>query len=156
MYKYNSVNDEKISLHDCRANKIEFKDGVLSFFFPEGFWIIPSHPQNESENTVLTGPSQVDFEIGDIDSCEVNIFRHIRKTLIYIKKDRDIRKFIDDVNSGRYEVEFITEYKTFSSTLFRCWVWMKKRPYHRECEIELHDNAKTTYRWDEIRYDHYW
>ena len=120
MYKYNYVDDEQISLHDCRANKIEYKDGVLSFFFPEGFWVTPSHPANESENMVLTGSSRVDFELirDDLEDCSVDIFRHIPRSLTYIRSSRDIKLFIDDVNSGKYEVEFITKYVAYHATLF--------------------------------------
>lgn len=37
-----SDNDEFISLHDCHATKVLFENGVLTFVFEDGFWIIPA------------------------------------------------------------------------------------------------------------------
>ena len=61
----------------------------------------------------------------------------------------------DAVNCGDYRVEFITQYKSYQSILFKCWVWFEKSPYYYECEIILH-TEKVTYKWNQLRYDCVW
>ena len=72
-----------------------------------------------------------------------------------IREDWEPINFIDAVNCGDYRVEFITQYKSYQSILFKCWVWFEKSPYHYECEIILH-TEQVTYNWNQLRYDCVW
>lgn len=155
MYKHYDSDDSNISLHDCRAEKIIFEDGILSFVFPDGFWITEKHPQNNSDTTVLTNSSQVDFQIvdGELDGIEIYLFKRNRKKIV--RDDWEPTKFINAVNAGDFQVEFITQYKGFQSYLFKCWVWFDKKPYHSECEIIL-NSEKALYCWNELRNDCAW
>lgn len=156
MYTYCDTDDRHISLHDCHAKKMTFENGILSFVFPDGFWISQQHALNHSENTVRTGPSQVDFEIIDeeVDGIEVSVFRIKRKGKA-MREDWEPMNFINAVNAGDFRVEFITQYKSYQSSLFKCWVWYDRKPYHSECEIILH-SENTVYRWNNLRYDRCW
>ena len=156
MYKYSDLDDSYISLHDCQAEKIKFDHGVLSFFFPEGFWIAGQHPQNKLEEIVRTDAAQVDFSIidEDIDGSEISVFKKSKRGKV-IREDWEPINFIDAVNCGDYRVEFITQYKSYQSILFKCWVWFEKSPYHYECEIILH-TEQVTYNWNQLRYDCVW
>lgn len=31
--------DTNVGLHDCKATQVSLKDGLLSFSFPDGFWV---------------------------------------------------------------------------------------------------------------------
>lgn len=156
MYQHCELTDDFLSLHDCSAEKIEFQDGVLSFLFPEGFWITSQHPQNESDKTVSTDAAQVDFQIteGEIEGVCIYTFRENKEGLT-IRKSWEPLDFIDAVNRGDYRIEFLTQYKSFQSMLFLCWVWFDQPPYHAECEIIL-DVEKVVYRWNQLRYDWVW
>lgn len=155
-YSHCDFDDRNISLHDCKAEKMSFDNGVLSFVFPDGFWALQQHPCNESGNAVRTDMSQADFNIIDeeIDGIGIYIFRKkgVKKA---IREEWEAADFIKAVNCGDYRVEFITQYKSYQSLLFKCWVWFNKAPYHRECEIVLH-TEKAAYRWNSLRYDCRW
>lgn len=156
MYKHCSSDDCYISLHDCCAEKMSFDKGVLSFVFPDGFWITQQHFLNSSENPVRTSSSQVDFTIIDeeIDGIEIYVFRKKRNGMV-IREDWEPVNFINAVNAGDFKIEFITQYKSYQSFLFKCWVWFNKEPYHSKCEIILHSGS-VLYRWNDLRYDRCW
>ncbi len=156
MYKNYDLEDSYISLHDCRATKMKFENGILSFIFPDGIWITRQHMKNESEHIVRTDLAQVNVSILDkeIDGISIYIFRKNRKGKV-IREEWEAGNFIDAVNCGAFSVEFITQYKSFQSMLFKCWVWFEQKPYHFECEIILHCD-KAEYCWNELRYDCVW
>lgn len=156
MYKHCDSDDCYISLHDCHAEKMVFDNGILSFIFPDGFWITQHHPLNRSDRTVRTNSSQADFQIMDeeIDGIEIYVFKKNRNGKI-IRDDWEPMNFINAVNAGDFRVEFITQYKSYQSFLFKCWIWFDNAPYHSECEIVLH-SENVSYRWNELRYDCSW
>ena len=156
MYQHCDFDDSCITLHDCRAEKMGFEKGVLSFVFPDGFWVAQQHPQNESNDAVRTDEAQVEFYIIDeeIDGISIYIFRK-KSGGKAVREEWETANFINAVNCGDYRVEFITQYKSYQSLLFKCWVWFNKAPYHMECEIVLH-TEKAAYRWNRLRYDCTW
>ena len=60
-YQHFDTNDAWLILHDCVAERILWKDGVLSFGFPEGIWVSPLHEANSLEKIVKTDAAKVDF-----------------------------------------------------------------------------------------------
>lgn len=156
IYQHCDLDDNYICLHDCHAEKMAFDDGVLSFIFPEGFWVFPEHPLNHSDNTVRTNSSQADFQILDkeIDGISVYVFQKNRRGKV-IRVDWEPENFINAVNAGDFRVEFLTRFKSYQFYLFKCWVWYDKSPYHLECEILLH-SENVSYCWNELRYDRRW
>lgn len=156
MYQYCDSDDRYITLHDCKAEKMGFENNVLSFIFPDGFWVLPQHPQNQGNDTLRTNTSQVDFEIIDkeIDGISIYVFTKVRNGTV-VREEWELNNFITAVNTGNFQVEFLTQYKSFQSLLFQCWVWFPQSPYHAECEIILH-TARAAYRWDYLRYDRVW
>ena len=156
MYEHYDLNDSCVSLHDCRAEKIAFDNGILSFIFPDGFWVTKQHPENKSNHTVRTTSSQVDFSIinEDIDGIEISVFSESEDGKI-IREDWEPEKFINNVNARAFQVEFITQYKSYQSFLFKCWIWADKAPYHSECEIIL-NCERAVYAWNQLRYDCVW
>ncbi len=156
MYQNCEPNDNHITLHDCFAEKMYFHKGILSFLFPDGFWILANHPKNMSENTVRTNASQVDFEMinDEIENIHISIFRKNKRGHI-IREDWESADFISAVNNGEYQIEFITKYESYQSTLFKCWVWFDKEPRHAECEIIL-DAKNAFYYWNALCYDRAW
>lgn len=153
MYIHCDRNDSGISLHDCIAEEIRFENGVLSFSFPDGFWITPAHPENETSDAIRTDSSRVDYRIADADADSIGIyvFRQSRfgKT---IREDWLPADFIKAVNRGDYRVEFITRYKGYQSVLYKCWLWFDRKPYHRECEITLQTDG-ASFNWNRLRPD---
>ena len=156
MYQHCEPDSRHITLHDCHAEKINFEKGTLSFFFPDGFWVTKHHPLNHSGSIVLTSASQADFQLigGKLDGMEVSIFQKSPNGTA-IREDWAPERFINSVNAGDFDIEFIAEYKGCQSFLFKCWIWFGKAPYHFECEIILHSET-VRYCWDELRYGCVW
>ncbi len=152
MYRLQDSNGSQISLHDCRANNMYFENGILSFVFPDGFWVLPDHAQNESENVVRTDCARVDFHL--VDETTIYVFEQ-SITGSVIRKEWKLDRFIQAVNDGTFQLEFIDEYKAYQSRLFKCWVWFKKKPYHYECELLLPCEEVTCF-WNNLRYDRVW
>ena len=155
-YQHQELNDCFISLHDCRAEKIVYDHGILSFVFPNGFWITPQHPENHSDTAVRTDLSQVDYKIPNDPFCEIEIsvFRKTFGKKVF-RESWEIAKFINAVNSGTFQLEFVTQYKGFQSILHKGYIWFDKKPYHRECEIILPTDC-AVYRWNQLHYDAKW
>ena len=151
MYKYNDHNNSNFSLHDCRVKHISYKNDILSFIFHEGFWVLPNTIYNKTNNVVCTDTSQIDFKIIDND-IDIYVFKE-RKNGTIIREEWNLDKFIDDVNYGKYELEFINEYIGYKSRLYKCCIWFDREPYHYECEIVLRIE-NDTYMWNHLKYDH--
>ena len=86
-YKHNdcdSYHGHKLTLHDCRAEKIIYNKGILSFYMSDGFWITPHHEASNLENTVRTDAARVDFKVDDILDASVDVY--IRKRNIIKRK----------------------------------------------------------------------
>lgn len=156
MFNNSEFNNEHITLHDCCANSMNYENGVLSFVFPEGFWVTPQHNKNDSDKIVRTDLSQVDFELLDrvVEDVRVYIFRE-NENADTIREEWELEDFINKVNAGIFKVEFIDEYKTYQSYLYKCWVWFDDEPYHYECEIII-DSKNVTYNWNQLRYECEW
>lgn len=156
MYNHSELNNENIVLHDCYANSMNCENGVLSFVFPEGFWVTPQHNKNDSDKIVRTDLSQVTFDLLDrvAEDVRIYIFRK-NKNADTVREEWELYNFINKVNSGFFKVEFIDEYKTYQSNLYKCWVHFDNEPYHYECEIII-DTENVTYNWNRLRYECEW
>ena len=156
MYNHSELSNENIVLHDCYANSMNYENGVLSFVFPEGFWVTPQHNKNDSDKIVRTDLSQVTFDLLDrvAEDVRIYIFRR-NKNADTVREEWELDNFINKVNSGFFKVEFIDEYKTYQSNLYKCWVHFDNEPYHYECEIII-DTENVTYNWNRLRYECEW
>lgn len=142
--------DSKLTLHDCIADKISFKNNVLSFNFSDGFWITPEHEVTSLSNTVRTDGAQVDFEIKPDEFFEIylDVFRKRRfckKTVEYWELDELIKAF----DSGKYQLEFIYQYRTHFEQMWQCMLHYKGC-WYAECQLHI-PYCTATYRWNNLR-----
>jgi len=128
-----------VSLHDCRINQMRYENKVLSFYFYDGIYV----SDKTVEEFVRTGKVRMDCYIIDefIDGISIYIFD--KKT-----NEKSIREdwtdnFISAINDGSFEFEFVTTYKSYQHILFKGYIWFDKKPYCKECEIELHTDKIT-------------
>ena len=142
MREYGIAENETVELHDCRTNHIRFADGVMTFEFPAGFCVL-----NGSEPR-RTGKAEMQCRIldPDIDGISVFLYKKTPKGNVLRRDWSDL--FLPAVNDGTYEFEFVTTYRSYQRMLFKGYVWFDTKPYHMECEIELHTD-RIFYRWDE-------
>lgn len=149
------MNEEYITLHDCVADRAYFCNCTLSFEFDDGFWILPDHPENNLADTVRTDCSKVEFILNDeyyervIYVFEKNIFGST------VRKEWTLDKLLNSINSGKYKLEFLYQYKCYGSRIIECELQLDKRPYHKECIIKI-DSSKANYCWNSLCKDRIW
>ncbi len=147
MYKHQDADSSFVELHDCRAERIVFDNGVLSFIFPEGFWISPGNPANGSAEYIRTDSAQADFTL--IGSMQAYVYKIKRTGKIEGKVYWNLEDFIKAVNDGDYILEFLYSYSSGSSVLYKCTVQSEGKTY--DCEIIL-DVESVLYRWNALNY----
>ena len=74
MWKHFDTTDEYISLHDCHGTKVSYEEGILTFGFEEGIWIVPGHPDNMVDETVRTDEAEVKFFLESADESDIRIY----------------------------------------------------------------------------------
>ena len=156
-FKHNDpddCHDNTVILHDCIAEKIIYKNGILCFEFPDGIWVTPLHEANSLGETVRTTAARADFQIEDINDVEAHVYtRNIfKKTVVEFRKAKDLA---DAVNSGKCTLEFLYQYRTCFEQMWRCELHFGKKPYYRECQLHM-PGATAVYLWNELRPDRKW
>ena len=161
MWKYTELDAyNTISLHDCKANSITMDGSNLIFDFPDGFWITPASSYIDRDCPIKTGSAQLCihgiFEEAPFDAIDIyKMVRILGKPVLCRRLQPDDSTFLKMFQTGKYELEFITEYHAAISSLYQCWIWKKNSGVYAECQFEL--TAKSIeYRWNEIRYDREW
>lgn len=148
---------KELTLHDCISDKISFKDKILRFYLPDGFWVTPHHKENSSEKVLRTDASAVDFSVEDIGDIIVRVFT--RNTWLWSRKTSmeiwDMEQLIAAVNSGKCTIEFITQYRTYYEQMWHCVIRSNKKPYYRECQLHL-PNTNATFYWNNLCLDCEW
>ncbi len=155
MYKHCDCDDKHISLHDCHATKVVNENGILTFVFQDGIWVTPEHPSNTTDKVLRTDVAEVNFqlEFGDEDDVALYVFEEKRKKTY--RERWELSKFIEYINSEKYNLEFLYQYKGYNSMIIECWLWSDKKPYHRECELKLSIKG-VKYCWNDLREDREW
>ena len=149
-----------ISLHDCKATSISMEGSDLIFDFPDGFWITPASNHINHDCPIKTGPAQLCVHgiFEEPSFFAIDIYKTIRifgKPIFCYRLQPDYPMFLRMFQTGKYDLEFITEYHASISSLYQCWIWKKNSGVYAECQFEL--TAKSIeYRWNEIRYDREW
>ena len=142
MLDYMIEENEKVGLHDCRTNYIYYKNNVIVFEFPKGYYLLNGKVPKQ------TGKSEMQCHILDKDFDGISIYIYRKKTLAKVMREDWSDKFLKAVNDGIFEFEFVTTYRSYQHILFKGYVWFNNAPYCLECEIELHTD-KIFYSWDE-------
>ena len=157
VFKHNDPDcyyDNKLMLHDCIADKIAYRNGVLQFEFSDGFWITTNHEANSLEKVVRTDSSQVDFRIDNIN--DVNIHVYTESLFGKIKVEFwNINKLIEYVNNKKYSIEFIYQYRSHFEQMWHCYIRSKKRTCFKDCYIHL-PGANAVYKWNDLCKNREW
>ncbi len=156
MYKHCDEKEDTISLHDCRAEKAILRDGVLSFFFSDGFWINSRNACNETNQTVKTDESEVRFYLESGDKWDVTVYVFTDKgTRKAIRKEWKAKKLIRSINSGKCQLEFLYQYRGYNTRIIECCLWFDKKPYFKKCLLKISTN-KVIYCWNDLCEDRIW
>lgn len=155
-YLHNEHNESCLSLHDCRADRVALKDGVLSFRFSEGFWVSNNHPENPTGKTVRTDAARVDYVLRDSRGSDVSIDLFTRlKSRYALRRSFDLPQFMEIVNRSGWELEFLYQYPDYWNRIIECVLCLPKKPYWKECQLKL-DVSEVVYRWNNLRSEDEW
>lgn len=145
-----------LSLHDCMAEGAYFRDGVLGFECKDGFWIAPDHPENGLSACVKTDASRVEYVLHRGEDCDVTVYvfkdNFLRQT---VRHEWSVRKLTDEINSGKYKLEFLYQYTDGNARIVQCELHCERKPYFRECLLYLYA-PQVRYFWNELREDRPW
>ena len=149
-FRYQDMDGRLLSLHDCRANRVLFSDGVLSFIFPDGIVLAPNHPHNPTGEPVRTGLARVDFPLltREKEDVSVCVFRRISQSRL-ICREWPLEELADALLTKKCELEFISRYDGYLELLYECCLWQERKPYHRDCQLKILAK-QPVYRWNEI------
>ena len=151
---------DSISLHDCRTGDIQIDGNDLVVNFPDGFWITPASRHISHDRPLKTGLAQLCFHgFGTdfvMDSIELFKTTYLfRKPLICRRIQMETPDFLELINDGKHDLEFLYEFHNCVSSLYRCWLWKKNRGMEAECQLEL-TARNIEYRWKEIQPEREW
>ena len=91
MYRYSDNNENNdISLHDCRANKILIGEKSISFIFRDGFYVTDKNSNNYNKTLSYTDKSEVIFKMPYHVDTDMTVYIFSKTD----KEDTAIRKEI--------------------------------------------------------------
>lgn len=158
MWKYAEADAyDDISLHDCRADMIEYSGSEVVFDFPDGFWILPGSKYIQHDRPLKTGPAQlrVHLAVAEEPFDTIDVYKTTRvfgKPIVCRRLRPEYADFLKMFKTGKYELEFLTEYHSSISSLYQCWIWKKRNRMVAECQFDMIIKS-IEYCWNEIRYD---
>ena len=155
MYKHCDINDKYVSLHDCHATNILYENGVMTFVFPDGIWILDENPENGFHKTVRTDMAVVKLFLDSKDEEDITVYVFEEKYKKTFRQEWQLSKLMEYVNNKNYTIEFLYQYNGYHSMIIECWLWSKKKPYHQECEIKV-SFQDVKYYWNELCKDREW
>lgn len=141
--------EERIGLHDCRADRASLRDGVLTLRFREGIWVLRRQEDGRIRR-FYTGEAEAALPLLEEDEWAVTVSLFTKEGGRVIREGHsgaELEKWLAE-GSGR-ELELLYEYTGFQSFLFDCWLWFPEPPYHKECQL-LVLAEEMTCRWDEL------
>lgn len=156
IFSHCDSNDKYVSLHDCKAERAWFENGILGFEFTDGFWITPDNPESDLDVLVRTDASKIEFVLLDGDEFDVTVF--VFEINIFkqtVRKEWSARRLVDSINSGDVTIEFLYQYIDGCSRVVQCHLWSQKKPYSRECILKI-DAPEVRYHWNKILKDRIW
>lgn len=138
---------ESVGLHDCRANRMSLQEGILSFYFPDGFYI--GRNDSDGRKIFYTDESQVEFPLLYSDEAGITIYVFTEENEKTIREEYTAENFMKLINEKLYSLEFLYSYIGFQTFKFDCWLWFDEEPYHKECELII-STEKVLYYWNNM------
>ncbi len=148
--------NQRISIHDCIAQRMTLEKGILTFHFPEGIWVIPGHPSNPTENMVRTGPARMELELLSDDPTwlKVQSSRHLSGPWS-LTKEWKTEAFLEALNAGKFRLEFISWHWDFHNPLFQCALHSDRRPWYQNCTLEV-TARNVVCHWETMNFNRVW
>lgn len=145
---YDSAGKEgSVGFHDCKATRISLEDGVLTFYFQDGFDVVKEI--GDLKKVYYTGESRLEFPLLYPDEIDVLIYIFTNDNGKTIREECELGDFMKLINEKKYSLEFLYEYVGYMAFRFNCMLWFDEKPYNKECELVI--SAKKAFcRWDDM------
>lgn len=72
-----------------------------------------------------------------------------------IRKEWCMSKLLECINTKKFALEFLYQYKGYNSRVIDCWLWSNTPPFHRESQMKLRIE-KVEYCWNDLCEDREW
>ena len=145
-----------LTLHDCVAESAYLRNGILGFEFKDGFWIAPTHPLSDSEQTVRTDCSKVEFT--PISHEDPHILVYVFSKSLFgktIRTELPVSDLLAQINNGKCRLEFLSQYTDHHARIIECELLYPQKPYRLECLLKL-SAYQANYYWNQLRRDRVW
>lgn len=151
-----------IILHDCQITRMRTEGDNLVLDFEGGFWLTNIHPENDTGETVRTGPSQMIVNGCDWSSSNVRLLQEyhlFRRSVRKSWREFSIQEFVEwALKKETFSPEFVYEYFA-SLCLILQGRFSPRRPFpiwrHEEWQMEI--LCKTwVYCWNELDREAVW
>lgn len=136
---------------------VDNKD-IIFEFDDNGFWVIENNKHNPFGKTLRTDKSELRFVNCDSDFTSIYIFKVFylfRKPVLTNRIEISLEDLTSQINSGKWQFEFIDELYAWDKAEFNGWLWFGKKPYHMECQLQL-SFEDMLYSWNKICEDKPW
>ncbi|MBE6875373.1 MAG: hypothetical protein E7496_01390 [Ruminococcus sp.] len=140
-----------IFLHDAIAESVSVHDDVMTFYFPEGFYLGETHALNPFHVLAYTGESEMKMQLR-YKNPDVNL------TIYLFREGADgthrqeisLQEFLKLIKKGE-KLEFLNAYQGLDtdSVLYQCELHFDRAPYRRECMLII-SYQTISYHWNEI------
>lgn len=137
MFKYCETSDDYISLHDCHVTNVFYEQGVVTFVFKDGFWVLNNHSSNRYGEPIRSDMAEVKFSLEFENEEDITIYVFEEKFNKTYREEWKLSKLMEYINHKKYTLEFLYQYKGYHSMIIECCLWSDKKPYHKECELKI-------------------
>ncbi|MBE6753180.1 MAG: hypothetical protein E7559_02305 [Ruminococcaceae bacterium] len=145
---------EDFSLHDCRVTGISLKNSTLTLETAGGFLICPGAESNpDPDHALITGKACIVIELFDepFEYSSVYIYKpSLLEKGADVRHSHTVAELMERVNSGKNELEIVTELYGWQRLRFSGYLWQSRKPYSLETELELRCRG-ITYCWNDAR-----
>ncbi|MBR6506748.1 MAG: hypothetical protein IKT37_04010 [Clostridia bacterium] len=154
-------NNTHLTLHDCIAEKVYLRDGVLVFEFPDGFWIGSEHPDNPYKECLRTDASRVEFVLENGEGYDAFAWLFVgenRKSSKKTVRNWDFDLFMKKINSGKCAYEFFEHYANTQSptdNVIEGELRGEGKLNFAQCWLRIWA-TKVYYYWNNVRPDRPW
>ena len=140
-FRYRSTEKERFSLHDCRADHIEYTDGKLVFFFPSGIYC-----EDYGDDWPNTGAASLEYAVDEMRGITFYVFG--KEEDATVREEYTPDQLMEKVNSGEWELEFAYRYDGFQEVMHTCWVWRDEAPWMLEAQLFIGTKEPDIFSYD--------
>lgn len=157
-FTHKETDRAQFSLHDARITSVVQNGTTLTLGFKDGFWVLPTHPNNPYGKILRTTSSVLTFDMEDGLGTDVDMEICVIKKGLFGRsilkrcKTVDLAEYINAKGYYLEVIDFLTEYHNY---LIYGILYNTKKNRCMECAIRLYAPSSVYY-WNDLRSDAEW